>query len=183
MKLKLLWDKSLPGPEVTVASVPEDDEATRILEAPQSAAGSTFAYVEKAGTSKERVPFACICSLEASDEGPFSTRGMAGRSSRLIGCLRPRDARARRVQRRSALAFERRDRYSACCRFPGRRRKTDRVKTRSFVIARLGGGTHQRRAECKRPLGRGFGACAGYGEVATLSGDYAGISATELIRQ
>ena len=69
MKLKLLWDKSLPEPEVTVASAPEDDEATRILEALQSAAGSTFAYVEKAGTSKERVPFACICSLEASDEG------------------------------------------------------------------------------------------------------------------
>ena len=70
MKLKLLWDKSLPEPEVTVASAPpEDDEATRILEALQSAAGSTCAYVEKAGTSKERVPFARICSLEASDEG------------------------------------------------------------------------------------------------------------------
>ena len=61
MKLKLLWDKSSPEPEVTVASAPEDDEAMRILEALQSAAGSTFAYVEKAGTSKERVPFACIC--------------------------------------------------------------------------------------------------------------------------
>lgn len=72
MKLKLLWDKSLPEPEVTVASAPEDDEATRILEALQSAAGSTFAYVEKAGTPKERVPFACICSLEASGEGGHS---------------------------------------------------------------------------------------------------------------
>ena len=28
MKLKLLWDKSLPEPEVTVASAPEDDGAT-----------------------------------------------------------------------------------------------------------------------------------------------------------
>lgn len=69
MKLKLITDPALPEPEVTVASAPKDREAERIVQALQSATGSLFAYLERAGTAKERVPYTAICSLESDNEG------------------------------------------------------------------------------------------------------------------
>ena len=69
MKLKLIIKPELPEPEVTIASAPKDKEAERIVQTLQSLSGSLFAYRERTGTAKERVPYAAICSLEAEDEG------------------------------------------------------------------------------------------------------------------
>lgn len=68
MKLKLISDPTLSEPEITIASAPKDREAKRIVQALQSIGGSLFAFRERAGTSKERVAFADICTLEASDD-------------------------------------------------------------------------------------------------------------------